>query len=468
MTVARPHLRSTLRTLAVLTSSALVLSAGAGAVHAGEMVERTSGGDRIATAVAASRDHRPSAVNAVLATADSYPDALAAGALANRLDAPVLLTGSDALPAPVADELARLGVREVWLLGGPSAIASAVADDLAGRGYEVHRIQGADRYATAGNIARAAGPARTNEVVVALGEHPQPERAWPDAVASSALAATPDHVPTLLTQPETLPTATRDALADLDTRRVILLGGDASISGGVESALRDAGYEVERMAGASRYETSILLAADALARDGDPSQPVVFASGQDFPDALSAGALAAQLQAPLVLVPSRDLADSVDAFLRERVEQWTGGVLIGGTAAADPRVQQQLEAAITGQPAPAPVAEQPAPAAEEPEPRVVGTFDGEASWYGPGFAGRPTASGERFNPNDLTAAHRTLPFGTNVRVTNAANGAQVTVRINDRGPFHARRVLDVSSAAADRLGMKASGTVWVHGEILEG
>lgn len=86
---------------------------------------------------------------------------------------------------------------------------------------------------------------------------------------------------------------------------------------------------------------------------------------------------------------------------------------------------------------------------------------GTASYYASQFHGRRTASGERFDMRALTAAHRTLPFGTRVRVTNPANGRSVVVRINDRGPFHRGRLIDVSHAAAERLGLVARG----HGRV---
>lgn len=92
--------------------------------------------------------------------------------------------------------------------------------------------------------------------------------------------------------------------------------------------------------------------------------------------------------------------------------------------------------------------------------RVLGK--GVASWYGPGFHGRRTANGERFDENALTAAHKTLPFGTRVLVHNPRNGKQVVVRINDRGPFVRGRVIDVSRAAARALGMKHAGHVPVE------
>ena len=82
---------------------------------------------------------------------------------------------------------------------------------------------------------------------------------------------------------------------------------------------------------------------------------------------------------------------------------------------------------------------------------------GKASWYGPGFHGKRTASGERFDMNDLTAAHRTLPFGTRVRVRNMQNGLEVVVRINDRGPRISDRIIDLSKAAAAALNLLQAG-----------
>jgi rare lipoprotein A len=91
------------------------------------------------------------------------------------------------------------------------------------------------------------------------------------------------------------------------------------------------------------------------------------------------------------------------------------------------------------------------------------TETGMASYYGEGdgFKGRKTASGEVFNPKKLTAAHKTLPFGTVVKVINVSNGQQVKVRINDRGPFVAGRVIDLSAQAARKIDMKKSGVVQV-------
>jgi len=96
----------------------------------------------------------------------------------------------------------------------------------------------------------------------------------------------------------------------------------------------------------------------------------------------------------------------------------------------------------------------------EDRPRFVQT--GVASWYGKDFKGGKTASGERFDPDELTAAHRTLPFGTMVRVTNLRNNRSVAVQITNRGPFITSRIIDLSPAAARELRIVHSGVVRVR------
>jgi len=110
--------------------------------------------------------------------------------------------------------------------------------------------------------------------------------------------------------------------------------------------------------------------------------------------------------------------------------------------------------------------EAPPPSAASPYAPGQPVAGGEASFYGAELAGRPTASGERFNPEALTAAHRTLPLGSTVRVTNLRNGQSVVVRINDRGPFHGNRVIDLSRRAAQELGFQRRGTARVQIELL--
>jgi len=116
-------------------------------------------------------------------------------------------------------------------------------------------------------------------------------------------------------------------------------------------------------------------------------------------------------------------------------------------------------------PAPSKVPRAPS-AIGAPAAPIVQNEEGLASWYGHPFDGRPTSSGEIYNMHDLTAAHRTLPFGTQVRVHDLDNGQDVVIRVNDRGPFVEGRILDLSYEAARQMGMIGAGTARVRLEIL--
>ncbi len=138
---------------------------------------------------------------------------------------------------------------------------------------------------------------------------------------------------------------------------------------------------------------------------------------------------------------------------------------------AAPVASAQADAAPAGAPQPAGASTTaPLAAAAAADPQVPDASAdvqvGLASWYGPHFAGRLTSDGEVFDPSKLTAAHRTLPFGTLVKVTNLVNGKSVVVRINDRGPFKPNRIIDLSRAAAAAIGMMRMGVAKVRLEPL--
>ena len=130
------------------------------------------------------------------------------------------------------------------------------------------------------------------------------------------------------------------------------------------------------------------------------------------------------------------------------------GCVVAATVALSPVTEARPPATVT------------ATAISSASPRSELFEVGVASWYGQAFQGRPTASGEIYDMNGLTAAHRDLALGTKVRVTNLSNGRSVTLKINDRGPFIPGRVIDVSKAAARKLGFLAAGLTEVRIEIL--
>jgi rare lipoprotein A (peptidoglycan hydrolase) len=121
----------------------------------------------------------------------------------------------------------------------------------------------------------------------------------------------------------------------------------------------------------------------------------------------------------------------------------------------------------TTPPKPAPSTVAPPAPAKGPETSGRFVQEGMAAWYGTKFNGRKTASGERFNMQKCTAAHRTLPFNSLVKVTNLKNKASVVVRINDRGPFVKSRIIDLSRAAARKIGLDKTGTAPVRIELAE-
>ena len=259
-------------------------------------VERQYGNDRYETAAAASEDaFAPGVPVAYVATGSTFPDALAAGAAAGFQRGPVVLVSKNVMPALATTELERLNPSRIVIVGGSAVISDYIAS-LVGRfhtGGGVTRIAGADRYATAAAISNVFAPG-VPAVYVASGAN------WPDALAAVPHAARAG-APILLTKPNDLPPATRNALTRLQPGRIIVLGGTVSVSAGIASQLDtyDTGGGVVRLAGADRYAT-----AAAISRYHHPSgAPMAYvATGMNFPDALAAGAPAAVRGAPTILV----------------------------------------------------------------------------------------------------------------------------------------------------------------------
>ena len=163
----------------------------------------------------------------------------------------------------------------------------------------------------------------------------------------------------------------------------------------------------------------------------------------------------------LLVGPSVEASPNGEEFVIEDIDQITEIKVVKPTTNII-KIKKVKPVRPLPQPAPSPVATKTA----KPS-KLIQVVQGAASWYGPGFYGRTTASGERFRKGTLTAAHRTLPFGTRVRVTNLSNGRSVVVRINDRGPFKYHRVIDLAHGAASQLKMMQAGEVPVKLEILK-
>lgn len=274
--------------------------------------QRTAGPTRVATAAAVARQAHPDGASRALVTAaDGFADALAAAPLTRSPDGPLLLTHRDGLPSPTRQALVDLGVDEVTVVGGREAVSQDVAERLRGVVGSVTRVAGANRVATAAGIvdAVAAGAGR------GIGELNDRRtaflvNAWrpADAVAASAAAASAaDPFPILLTEPDRLPQATAQALAELDITRVMIVGGTDAVSQGVQDRLAGEPLHVntQRLAGPDRMATSAAV-ADFTRRQLTGRAEVLLARGDGFADALAAGTLGGLHQDPVLLTAGPD------------------------------------------------------------------------------------------------------------------------------------------------------------------
>jgi hypothetical protein len=320
------------------------------AVRTGRAVVRRAGPTRIDTAVAVSRAAHPvdGAVTwAVLARSDDYPDALAGGPLAHRLGGPLLLTSPAGLASQTEAELRRLGVRRVVLLGGQAALSDQVRVDLLNAGLQlrfVERIEGRNRFHTAALVAERVGGTRA---VVVEGANADPGRGWPDAVAASGFSALTGR-PILLVERDRVPEDTEAVIGRLGIDRAIVVGGRAAVADATAARIATlTGRPVERLAGATRYATSVAVAERALA-EGARLGSLWVATGTAFADALAAGPAAAAAGGLLLLVDGRDPDGAAEAldFLAARA----GGVgqvsLAGGPGAISAAVEDHIRGGL--------------------------------------------------------------------------------------------------------------------------
>jgi putative cell wall-binding protein len=349
--------------------------------------DRFGGADRFTTAALAFHDQfNICPDDVVIARGDQFPDALAASYLAGGKNTGILLTNTNSVPAATLNALRTHGVLHVYLMGGTSAISSAVATQLDNQQafncvgapmtdpqgnpvtLTVDRIAGADRYQTAQNVAEFlgldnAGDADLNgdadcdeeapTAIIASGE------SFPDALAAGPLAFSGDNVcegselPLLLTQAGSVPAATQAALINLGIENVIVVGGTAAVSDAAVAQLTAAGYNVRRIAGASRTATAAALATAMIAEWGyiGSNNNVTLARGDAFADALASGPFSGRRNWVTVLSASPTSLSAETAALFASWRTFSPGTLtafdvLGGTGAVSQAVvQAALDAA---------------------------------------------------------------------------------------------------------------------------
>ncbi|WP_432524481.1 cell wall-binding repeat-containing protein [Kineococcus sp. SYSU DK006] len=315
-------------------------------------INQIGGQSRYATAAQASASAFPAGVTrtAVLASGSSTVDALASSFVAGANSAPILLVERDSIPAETRAELTRLGVQRVILAGGTSVISAGVASQLAAT-FTVDRADGVDRYDTAAKLAALVSATPTT-VFVASGPA--------DAASISPVAAAKGW-PVLLTAPNSVPAATRQALARYTGARVVVVGGTSAVSAQTATELGS----TTRLTGDDRFQTAVNVAQFAIqsgfaANGFGLALGVNGAGGNDLSDALTAGPVLARTQSPLLLSASPSaLGSATQGFLTANAGRFTtNAVVFGGPSAVSTGVVSAV-ATATGTTAPAPA---PAPA----------------------------------------------------------------------------------------------------------
>lgn len=311
------------------------------AAHWPGLTHRVGGDDRIETVLELVRRVFDRADCVVLARADEFADALAAGPLAALLDAPLLLTPRDELDARVAELVEQLRATCAVLVGGVEALTEEVADALRDLGLTVERIAGADRFAVAAAIADRVGT--DGGAYLVEGVHADPARGWPDAIAVGALAAA-ERRPILLTHRDHVPAPTVEAIDQLTQPTVDIVGGAAAVSATVRRQVEQRGVTVSRLAGIDRYDTSRRVMELAGGAGLDQRSPVVV-TGSSWPDALSAGVTAAAAGRPLLLVDGTHPGGGSASrdWLAEHAGQVEQVRLVGGPTAITPTVATTIE-----------------------------------------------------------------------------------------------------------------------------
>lgn len=331
-------LRGSIAALAAAAITTTMLVGTASPADAAAKVDRISGADRYLTGAQVSADAFASASVAYLATGQSFADALSAGAAAYANDGPVVLTTPGELTDAARDELRRLSPDRVVVVGGTVAISDAVVAAVRGDGRigaEVERIGGDTRYHTAANVVTDAFPDAVDTVFVATGQ------SFPDALSGVPAAARFD-APLLLTEQGSLPAPTRAALQQLTPRRIVILGGEIAVSREVEDALEAYASDVDRLAGADRYDTGVEVAQDGFVG----ARTVYVATGRNFPDALAGGPAAGVNGGPLLLTDPNDLPDSVASELLRLNPRRV--VILGGEAAVSRAVRDEIARVLSG------------------------------------------------------------------------------------------------------------------------
>lgn len=327
------------RTFVSAVAVGVVSVATAGTALATTDVEATrlAGTDRYRTseAIAGSTFEGQNVTVAVVASGESYPDALAASYLAGTLGGPVVLTAKDSLSQAASDTLADLDVSGVIVVGGTAAVSETVVEQMANTGIEVDRVAGTDRYATARAIADAVPEDQIGSLDGDIGRTAllASGQGFADALSGGPLAYA-SAFPMLLTPRDTLSPQVTASINELGIEQVVILGGTSAVSPAVQAQLVTLGVDVRRIAGGDRTATAVAIADTAVEELNFSTTHANLARGDDFADALSGSADAGQELAPILLTQTpNQLGTATGNYLADKADTLSTIHVYGGTSA---------------------------------------------------------------------------------------------------------------------------------------
>lgn len=337
------------RTFASAVAIGAVSVATVGTAFATADVEATrlAGTNRYGTSQAISDATFSDATVAVIASGESYPDALAASYLAGALGGPVVLTASQSLSPEARTALQNAGVTGVIVVGGTAAVSENVVNQLDAAGLEVDRVGGADRYSTARAIAQSVPEEQIGSLDSEIGRTAlvASGQGFADALSGGPLAYA-SAFPLLLTPTGSLSGEVSGAIDQLGIEQVVILGGTAAVSVQAQAQLVALGVDVRRVAGLDRTATAVAIADLAVDELSYSTTHVNLARGDDFADALSGSSNAGEEVAAILLTLTPDqLGTAAAGWLADKAETLDAIHVFGGSAAVSDSTVNAAEVA---------------------------------------------------------------------------------------------------------------------------
>lgn len=295
-----------------------------------ENVQRISGQNRVQTAIEVSKKMFKEGTNkVVLANQDNYSDVLTAAPFAKANNASLLYVSSHSISKEVMSEISRLKAKEITIIGGEKSVDEGLKKELEKRNFKVERLSGIDRYKTSAQIAAKLIVGKTTTLEIASGEN------YADALSLNN-AAEKDKAPILLVRVNAIDKSVEDVIKSSKASLINIAGGEKSVSESTKANIKKiSNATVNRMGGADRYETSILLAKYSGAKE-----VVVVASGENFADALVAAPFSAKQKGAILLTNKDKLGQKTEQFIKDT--KFNKSYVIGGEKSVSKDVINQL------------------------------------------------------------------------------------------------------------------------------